>query len=153
VSARPELAVVGEASVGLRIIRRKKLNLIERVGMSRMIPYIIGAAIAITAVVFAVLLEQVVLAQSAFKLAELRAEVRTAEATHEELLLWAAKMESPERIESIARNRLGMVSPSSVEYIVADITTKTPRTRSRSGTARMTVPGGLASGSAGDGGT
>ena len=61
-------------------------------------------------------------------------------------------MESPDRIEAIARDRLGMVRASSVEYIVADITTKTPRSRSRSGTARITVPGGLASG-AGDGGT
>jgi cell division protein FtsL len=153
VSAHPELAVVGEAPAGLRVVRRKKLKLIERVGMSRMIPYVIGGAIAITAVVFAVLLAQVTLAQSAFKLAELRKELLAAETKHEELLLEAAKMESPDRIEAIARNQLGMISPSSVEYIVADITTKTPTKRSRSGAARMTVPAGLASGADGDGGT
>lgn len=151
-SARPQLAVA-EAPSGLRIIRRKRLNLIERVGMSRMIPYIIAGAIVTTALVFAVLLAQVVLAQSAFKLAELRKDVVAAETKHEELLLEVAKMESPDRIEAIARNQLGMTSPHSVEYIVADITTKSQKTRSRSGAARMTVPGGLASGVDGDGGT
>jgi cell division protein FtsL len=153
VSARPELAVAGEARAGLRVIRRKKLKLIERVGVSRMIPYIIGGAIALAAVVFAVLLAQVILAQSAFKLAELRKDLVAAETQHEELLLQAAKMESPDRIESIARNQLGMIDPNSVEYIVADVSTKSPHTRSRSGTARMTVPGGVASGATGDGGT
>ena len=152
-SAHPEFAVAGEPAVGLRIVRRKKLDLIERAGLSRMIPFIIGGAIVFAAIVFAVLLAQVVLAQSAFKLAELRKDVVAAETLHEELLLEAAKMESPDRIEAIARHRLGMVDPSSVEYIVADITTKSPRIRSRSGNARITVPEGLASGSAGEGGT
>jgi cell division protein FtsL len=153
VSARPELAVAGEARAGLRVVRRKKLKLIERVGVSRMIPYIIGGAIALAAVVFAVLLAQVILAQSAFKLAELRKDLVAAETQHEELLLQAAKMESPDRIESIARNQLGMIDPNSVEYIVADVSTKSPHTRFRSGAARMTAPGGVASGAAGDGGT
>jgi cell division protein FtsL len=145
-TAQPELAVVGEASVGLRVVRRKKLKLIERAGMSRMIPYVIGVVIAITAVVFAVLLEQVVLAQSAFKLAELRADVKAAETLHEELLLEAAKMESPDRIERFARINLGMTDPTSVEYIVAEVDTRSTRETSRSGAARMTVPAGLASG-------
>jgi cell division protein FtsB len=135
------LAVAGEARAGLRVIRRKKLKLIERVGVSRMIPYVIGGAIALAAVVFA------------FKLAELRKDLVAAETQHEELLLQAAKMESPDRIESIARNQLGMIDPNSVEYIVADVSTKSPHTRSRSGTARMTVPRGVASGATGDGGT
>jgi cell division protein FtsB len=153
-NARPELAVVGESPVALEIVRRKKLKLIERAGMSRAIPYVIGGAIAIVAVVFAVLLEQVVLGQSAFKLAELRQGLIAAEAEHEELLLEAAKMESPDRIEQYARLNLGMTDPVSVEYIVADITTtKAQRTTTRSGEARLTVPAGLASGSAGEGGT
>ncbi|MQA99520.1 MAG: hypothetical protein GEU78_04405 [Actinobacteria bacterium] len=152
-SARPEPAVAGEAAGGLRVVRRKKLKLIERVGVSRMIPYIVGGAIATVAVVFAVVLAQVIMAQSAFKLAELRRDLVAAEAKHEELLLEAAKMESPDRIEAIARNQLGMIDPSSVEYIVADITTGSTKTRSRPGAARMTVPGGLASGTARDDGT
>ena len=153
-SARPELAVVGEGAVALEVVRRKKLKLIERAGMSRAIPYVIGGAIAIVAVVFAVLLEQVVLGQSAFKLAELRKSLIAAEAQHEELLLEAAKMESPDRIERFARLQLGMTDPVSVEYIVADInTTRAQRTTTRSGEARLTVPAGLASGAAGEGGT
>lgn len=152
-TARPELAVIGEEAVALRVVRRKKLKLIERVGMSAAIPYVIGGVIAIVAVVFAVLLEQVVLGQSAFKLAELRKELVAAEAEHEELLLEVAKMESPDRIERYARINLGMTDPAAVEYIVADLGKEAEEESARSGRARLTVPAGLASGAAGEGGT
>ena len=77
------------------------------------------------AIVMGVLLEQVVLAQSAFELAKLRKDMVAAEAKHEELLLEAARMDSATRIERYARRSLGMVDPApgSVEYIVADVRT------------------------------
>ena len=152
-TAPAQLAVVGEDAVAVRVVRRKKLKLIERAGLSRAIPYLIAGTIAIVAVVFAVLLEQVVLGQSAFKLAELRKQLLAAEAEHEELLLEVAKMESPDRIENYARANLGMTDPSSIEYIVADIGDGSKGRGSRSGRARLTVPGGLASGVAEEGGT
>jgi cell division protein FtsB len=77
------------------------------------------------AIVMGVLLEQVVLAQSAFELAKLRKDVVAAEATQEELLLQAARLDSATRIERYARRSLGMVDPApgSVEYIVANVRT------------------------------
>ena len=84
-----------------------------------------GAVTAIVAgaIVFGVLLEQVVLAQSAFKLTSIRQSLATAEARHEELLLEAAKLDSAARIEKYARVELGMIdpAPATVRYIVADI--------------------------------
>jgi hypothetical protein len=73
------------------------------------------------AVIFGVLLEQVVLAQSAFKLSQINEQLEAAEAKHEELLLNAAMLEAPGRIERYARTRLGMVDPPHVEYIVANV--------------------------------
>jgi cell division protein FtsL len=80
-------------------------------------------AIVAGAIVFGVLLEQVVLAQSAFKLTDIRRSVTAAEARHEELLLEAAKLDSAARIENYARMELGMIDPvpATVRYIVADI--------------------------------
>ena len=83
------------------------------------------AGIVGVALVFGILLEQVVLARSAYELWDVRKEVVAAEATHEELLLEAARLQSPGRIERFARERLGMIDPLSVEYIVADIPTRT----------------------------
>jgi cell division protein FtsL len=84
-----------------------------------------GAVTAIVAgaIVFGVLLEQVVLAQSAFKLTSIRQSLTIAEARHEELLLEAAKLDSAARVEKYARTELGMIDPvpSTVRYIVADI--------------------------------
>jgi cell division protein FtsL len=71
--------------------------------------------------IFGVLLEQVVLAQSAFELGRVRQEVVAAEAHHQELLLEATKLGSPGRIERYARDRLGMVDSAKVGYIVAEV--------------------------------
>lgn len=75
------------------------------------------------AAIFAVLVEQVVLAQSAFELSEIRAELAEARSLHEELLLEAAILESPGRIETYARTKLGMIDPDplTTQYVVADI--------------------------------
>jgi cell division protein FtsL len=84
---------------------------------------VILGGIAALGIVFAVLLEQVVLAQSAFKLARLRADVVAAEARNHQLLLDASKLQNAERIEQYARDQLGMVPArsASAEYIVADV--------------------------------
>jgi len=83
------------------------------------------ALIAAGAVIAGVLLEQVVLAQSAFKVVRLRDRITQAESEHQELLLEAATLESPGRVERYARAHLGMIDPdrSSTEtfYVVADI--------------------------------
>ena len=111
---RPELKVVR---------RRKNQRLIKRTGARRMAPFTILAVIAIGAIVAAVLLEQVVLAQSAFKLTHIREQLAEAEEDREVLMLEAAKLDSAARIERYARENLGMVDPSpqNVRYIVANI--------------------------------
>ena len=88
-----------------------------------MVSYGIAASIIVLAVVFAVLLEQVVLAQSAFKLKDIQDRLSAAESQHKELMLEAARLESADRIERFARDRLGMVEPDmrSVSYIQADV--------------------------------
>ena len=66
------------------------------------------------ALVFGVLLEQVILAQSAFKMARVRREMIRADATNQELLLQMTRLSSPQRIETYARGQLGMTEPGNV---------------------------------------
>ena len=108
---------------GLRLVRRRSRKLIRRGLSTRLAPLAIVASIGVIAVVIAVLLEQVVLAQSAFKLARIRAEVVEAEAEHQELLLEATRLGSPGRIEHYATQELGMVKPQpqELDYVVADV--------------------------------
>lgn len=105
----------------LRVIRRHGRSLIKRSGSRRTAPWFIVAVIAVGALVSGVLLEQVVLAQSAFKLQAIDGRLAQAETRQEELLTQVAELESPGRIERYARSYLGMVDPSTVEYIVARV--------------------------------
>lgn len=116
--------VAGEsARASLRLVRRRSRDLLRRGEATRTVPLAIAAAIVAAAIVAAVLLEQVVLAQSAFKVDRLSQRLAEAEALHEELLLDAARLESPGRVEQYAREMLGMTDPTSVEYVVADVKT------------------------------
>jgi cell division protein FtsL len=86
-----------------------------------MAPIWIVSGLCVLLAVFGVLLEQVVLAQSAFELGRVREEVVAAETHHQELLLEATKLGSPGRIERFAREELGMVDSTEVGYIVAEV--------------------------------
>lgn len=81
----------------------------------------VAAVVCVVTIVFGVLLERVILAQSAFKLAQFRNQLVAAEERQEELLLESSSLASPDRIEHYARTALGMVDASIVEYIVADV--------------------------------
>lgn len=116
----------------LSVVRRKNRRLIKRGESRRAAPMAIVGGLLVAAVVFGVLLEQVVLAQSAFQLQSLRERVAEAGAEHEELVLEAATLESEGRIERFARTELGMVEPAEVRYIVADVRTKAPGVFARS---------------------
>ena len=105
----------------LRVARRKKRKLITRGVARRIAPAYIVVAIVISAVVAGVLLEQVALGQSAFKLQTINKRLAAAEARQDELLAEVAQLESPGRIERYARTRLGMIDPTVVEYVVADV--------------------------------
>jgi cell division protein FtsB len=105
----------------LQVIRRRSRALIKRGPARRLAPAAILAAICVGGVVLAILLEQVMLAQSAFELTRLRRGLVNAQSRHETLLLEAAELDSPSRIESYARDALGMVEPGDQDYVVADI--------------------------------
>lgn len=107
-SAPRRLHVVPSSSADPRVRRRAAL---------------VAIVLCVVTVVFGVLLERVALTQSAFKLAQLRDQAVAAETRHKELLLEASRLASPDRIEGYARSALGMVDPSVVEYIVADVPT------------------------------
>jgi cell division protein FtsL len=113
----------GSGRPQLRVVRRKSRKLIVRRGSRRAAPYAIGGAILVLGIIFTVLLEQVVLAQSAFKLAELREELVAAENQSFELQLEVARLESSDRIERFAREELGMIDSdlASADYIYADV--------------------------------
>ncbi len=86
---------------------------------------LVATVLFAVALIFGVLLEQVILAQSAFELAQVRKDLTEAQSLHEELLLDAATLESPGRIETYARHKIGMVDPDplTTQYVVADIKT------------------------------
>jgi cell division protein FtsL len=107
----------------VRATRRRSRKLIVRKGTRRIAPLTIAGAMVVLAVVFTVLLEQVVLAQSAFKLASLREELFEAEETRQELRLEAERLANSDRIERIARDELGMIDPDPTvaNFVYADI--------------------------------
>lgn len=108
----------------LRVVRRKERGLIKRGAQRRVAPMVVCLLIMFAATVFTVVLEQVMLAQSGFQMSKLRSEVVKAETRYGELVITAAKLGSSERIERVAMERLGMVYPEQVQYIVADIKAK-----------------------------
>lgn len=121
------------AGRALSVVRRKDRRLVKRGTTRRMAPAMVVATILIAATTFGVLLAQVVLAQSGFKMQQLREEVAKADEKHARLVLRAAKLSSAERIERVAIEELGMVFPEQTpEYIVANV-----KTRSSQGLAQV----------------
>ncbi|MFP5297443.1 MAG: cell division protein FtsL [Actinomycetota bacterium] len=108
----------------LRVVRSKRNGLIKRSTSRRIAPMLVLGSILVIATVFAVLLEQVVLAQTGFKMDTLRREIASAETEHARLVLKVAKLSSKERIEQVAMEELGMVQPKRISYIVANVKTR-----------------------------
>lgn len=119
----------GNKGSQLRVVRRKDKRLIKRGAQRRVAPMVGLLLIMFAATVFTVVLEQVMLAQSGFQMSKLRQEIAEAETRYGELVLTTAKLGSSERIERVAIERLGMVYPEQVQYIVADVGTKHTRSR------------------------
>ena len=102
---------------------RQRLSVVgtkQKKGKRKLPWLVILSLVCVFTVIFGVLLARVVLVKSSFKLQKLQGELSAAEELHEELMLEAAKMESPARIERVARS-MGMVEPPTVNYIVADV--------------------------------
>lgn len=112
VRERAALRVVGEG-------RRPHLKPHRRVS-----PLVVLAVACVLGTVALVMVERVMLAQSAFELTRLMERVEAADERRSELAFEVARRENPGRIERYARTELGMVDPdpATIEYIVADVT-------------------------------
>ncbi len=94
-----------------------------------------AGVILVVAAIFGILLEQVLMSQSAFKLGKIRERMIAAQSRHEDLIFQVSQLESDARIESYARTELGMVDadPARTEFIVADIKYRLGNRLARSG--------------------
>lgn len=110
VRQRAALRVVGDKGRALK--RRRRVS-----------PLAIVAVACVLGTVALVLLERVMLAQSAFELTRLMERVEAADERRSELTFEVARRENPGRIENYARVQLGMVDPdpATIQYIVADV--------------------------------
>ena len=97
--------------------------MIRRSASRRATPVVAGGVILVALLVATVLLEQVLMAQSAFKMDDIRTRIERAESKRQDLMLTVTRLENNERIESYARTRLGMIESDTAtsEYMVADI--------------------------------
>ncbi|MGH9021544.1 MAG: hypothetical protein ACRDV9_00330, partial [Acidimicrobiia bacterium] len=68
----------------------------------------------------------VLLVQSEFRLVRLEERADAAERRYEQLRLEVAQLSSPERIVRTAQERLGMVVPDDVSYLVAPVAVPQP---------------------------
>lgn len=100
--------------------RLKLLDGDQKKGRKRLPWLVIISLVCVFTVIFGVLISRVVLVKTSFKLQKLQSDLAAAEELHEELMLEAAKMESPARIERVATS-MGMIEPPTVNYIVADV--------------------------------
>ena len=107
----------------LSVVRRRRRGLIQRGPSRRMTPLVIGGVILVALLIATVLLEQVLMAQSAFKLEEIRRRTERAETRNQELVLEVTHLGNRSRIEEYARTQLGMAETNAAtsEYMVADI--------------------------------
>ena len=110
----------------LKVVRRKQRSLIQRGAARRVTPLVFGGVILVALLISTVLLEQVLMAQSAFKLEEIRNQTESAESRQQELILQVTRLEDNSRIEEFARTQLGMIETNHTtsEYMVANIAVK-----------------------------
>ena len=110
-------------STGLKLLDRSSRS--GRAKVTRRLVAIVATVLLVVGILVGVLLEQVILAQSAFQLSSLREGLTIEEARHEELLMEAARLDNAARIERFARQSLGMMEPvpGHIHYVVADVRT------------------------------
>ena len=80
---------------------------------------LVAGAILTVGTIFGAAIFHVLLIQSEFRLDHLNKEAAKAEARYETLRLDVAQLSAPERIVATAQQRLGMVVPPQVAYLMA----------------------------------
>lgn len=111
----------------LKVVRRKRSGLFRKRRTRVVSPALVIGVVLVITTISIVLMEQVMLAQTAFKVQQMRDRMVQAEARHAELVLQAARLGSSERIEQVATSELGMVHPDEVQYVVANVRTTGPK--------------------------
>lgn len=76
-----------------------------------------GAASLVVVALFGVVVEHAILAEQQFRLSSLQGQAATEEARNQSLQLQVAELQSPSRVVSVARSKLGMVTPSTITYL------------------------------------
>ncbi len=100
-----------------------------------------GTAALTSVCLFGVVVVHVVLAQQQFQLASLQGSTASEQATNEQLRLEVAQLQAPSRIVSAARQKLGMVPPSTITYLVPGQTgplVRSPAAAAPAGAVRST---------------
>lgn len=120
----PTLRVVGPRELSPRARRRR----------ARVLAF--AGSIVACAVLFGLVAFHVVLTQGQLQLDELRARAAEAQQRYDRYRLEVAELESPERIVSVAQERLGMVPPPEITYlsptgVKAGVTPAAPRDEER----------------------
>jgi cell division protein FtsL len=104
-SARPPLRLVDDAGLRLAVRRRRMRRLL------------VAAAVLVGVALLALAASHAMMVSTQVHLDELEQQVADAQARHQALRLEVATLEAPERVVSVARERLGMAPPDAVTYL------------------------------------
>ena len=115
------------AGPGVRQLNQRKLNQTRVRGGPRQGPApdrplrlaLLATAVLTVGTIFGAAIFHVLLIQSEFRLDHINKEASKEEARYEKLRLDVAQLSAPERIVATAQQRLGMVVPPQVAYLMA----------------------------------
>lgn len=97
-----------------------------------------GLVAFVIALLFAAVGMHVILAQNQFRLDSLNSQARAQQAQYQQLQLQVDQLSAPSRIVGLAEGTLGMVPPSSVNYVAPASATSRPR--ASAGTTQVGPP-------------
>ncbi|HEV2768299.1 MAG TPA: hypothetical protein VGV63_11420 [Acidimicrobiales bacterium] len=106
-SVRPPLRLVDNARLRLALRQRRSRRLL------------VVAAVLVGASLLALAASHAMMISTQVRLDDLDQRVVEAQARHQALRLEVATLEAPDRVVSVAQERLGMVSPDTVTYLQA----------------------------------
>ena len=109
-------AVVGEGRAVLRLVLPDELSPATRRRRARFL--LAGVWLVSAVALLGVVAAHVVLAQQAFRMDKLQSKATSEQARNQALRLQVAELEAPSRIVAEAQQRLGMVTPPTVAYLV-----------------------------------
>ena len=108
--------VVGEGRAVLRLVLPDELSPATRRRRARLL--LAGVWLVSAVALLGVVAAHVLLAQQAFRMDRLQSKATTEQARNQALRLQVAELEAPSRIVAEAQQRLGMVTPPTVAYLV-----------------------------------